>query len=149
VPRTALPALLVLAALAGCGGDDNGKSTVTQTVTTPTSSQPTSTAQPTTTDTTPHATTTQPRPTPAAKRASCGSVGGGFVSQIQAVGVACVGARNTAEDWFRRIQAGDDPHGAVTALTFTCHSTFAGEAAQVRCVNQIDRSITVSFHASP
>lgn len=153
-------ALLLGAGLPACGGDSDPKqpATVTQTVSTPTS---TSTSTPTAPQTSPtesgpgstptrtEPTTTPSAPAPRAAARQCGSVGGGFVSHITIVGDKCPGARFAAQDWLRRIQAGDNPRGPVTALTFRCRAAFAGEAARVRCVNQIDRHVVLTFRASP
>ena len=120
------------------------------TATTPTVPQPTTptktTPEPTTT--TP-ATPTTPTPTPTPSAASsCGSVAGGFISDIRGVSVGCAEAQATGRAWLRAVQASGRPQGPVVANGLSCRGLLRGERASVSCARP-DGRVGVTFSASP
>lgn len=104
--------------------------------TTPTTSTPTTTpAPPTTVPTTPAPTA----PTPSAA-SSCGSVAGGFISDIRGLSVGCAEARATARDWLRGVQASGKPQGSLPANGLSCRGRCGASARASAAPGRTDRS---------
>jgi hypothetical protein len=147
---TGLPAALALAiGLAGCGGSS------TKTVTQAVPPAPAATA-PKPSATAPTATTPSPKPptataqtpetptTPA--QSSCGSTAGHFIRSIQSVGAGCATARQVANGWLARVQAGSDPAKPITVSGYVCAASFRGQLAVAVCRSGPSR---IAFTAQP
>jgi len=121
------------------------------TTTTPTVPNPTTptTTPPAPTTTTPSTPTTQTTPTPTPTGASsCGSVAGGFISDIRGVSSGCAEARATGRAWLRAVQASGRPQGPLVANGLSCRGHLRGERASVGCTGPDGRT-RVTFSASP
>lgn len=121
------------------------------TATTPTVPKPTTptTTPPAPTTTTPSTSTTQTTPTPTPTGASsCGSVAGGFISDIRGVSAGCAEARATGRAWLRAVQASGRPQGPLVANGLSCRGRLRGERASVGCTGPDGRT-RVTFSASP
>ncbi len=122
------------------------------TATTPTVPKPTTqtTTPPAPTTTTPSTSTTRTTPTTPTPTgaSSCGSVAGGFISDIRGVSAGCAEARATGRDWLRAVQASGRPQGPVVANGLSCRGLLRGERASVGCTGPDGRT-RVTFSASP
>jgi len=119
------------------------------TATTPTVPKPTTPTTPTTTPPAPTSTapSTPTTPNPTAT-SSCGSVAGGFISDIRGVSVGCAEAQATGRDWLRAVQASGRPQGPVVANGLSCRGRLRGERASVSCARPAG-GVRVTFSASP
>ncbi len=119
------------------------------TPTTPTTTPPAPTSTATSTPTTPNptATSTPTTPNPTAT-SSCGSVAGGFISDIRGVSAGCAEARATGRAWLRAVQASGRPQGPLVANGLSCRGRLRGERASVGCTGPDGRT-RVTFSASP
>ena len=119
------------------------------TATTPIVPKPTTPTTPTTTPPAPTstATSTPTTPNPTAT-SSCGSVAGGFISDIRGVSAGCAEARATGRAWLRAVQASGRPQGPLVANGLSCRGRLRGERASVGCTGPDGRT-RVTFSASP